>query len=237
MRSFVVLVAVIAGVSAPSAAQELVPPDRVVAPRVLKEVKPDYTLAARAEGIEGTVTMECTVLPDGTTTDGRILVSLHPELDKEALRSLADWRFAPGTKGGNPVPVSVKIEMTFTLAADRTAHRGPAIDAPEVLRPGNGVTTPVLVHEVKPSYVPEAMRARVQGSVKLECVVLPDGTVGDVRVVQRLHPQLDGESVRKMQEWTFKPGTKDGVAVPVRIEVEMTFAIGSGPARKSGQQD
>ncbi len=200
-------------------------------PRVVKEVKPTYTAAARAEGIEGTVTLDCTVQPDGTTADVRVVKSLHHELDKEAQSALAEWRFSPGTKAGKPVPVRVTVEISFALATDRTAHRGPGLDSPEVHRPVDGVTTPTLVHEVKPRYAPEAMRAGVQGRVKLECVVLSDGTVGDVRVVEKMHPLQDGEAVRSLQQWTFKPGTKDGVAVPVRVEVEMTFALGSGPRR------
>ena len=42
-------------------------------------------------------------------------------------------------------------------------------------RPGNGVTAPRLLTEVRPNYTAAAMRAKVQGLVRLECVVLPDG--------------------------------------------------------------
>ena len=49
-----------------------------------------------------------------------------------------------------------------------------------VYRLGNGVTTPRVLREVKPQYTSDAMRAKVQGTVLLECVVQPDGTVGDV---------------------------------------------------------
>jgi TonB family protein len=232
MRRVVMLVAMVVATASLMTAQaaQAQPPD-TVPPKIMREVKPRYTPAARAEGIEGTLMLECTVLPDGTTSEGRVLKSLHHELDQEALRALADWRFLPGTKGGTRVPVSVKIEMTFTLASNGTVHRGPALDAPDVLRPGNGVSTPVLVRDVKPSYTAEALRARVQGSVKLACVVLPDGTVGDIQVLEKLDPQQDGEAVRALQQWTFKPGVKDAVAVPVRIEVEMSFALGSGPRK------
>jgi TonB family protein len=61
--------------------------------------------------------------------------------------------------------------------------------------------------------------------MKLECVVLPDGTVGEVRMVERLHPELDEQAIRTLRQWTFKPGTKNGVPVPVRTEVEMTFNL------------
>ena len=74
------------------------------------------------------------------------------------------------------------------------------------------------------------MRDGVQGGVNLECVVLTDGTVGDVRVTKPLHPELDEAAMRTLRQWVFKPGTKDGVAVPVQIEVEMTSRSARGRA-------
>ena len=55
-------------------------------------------------------------------------------------------------------------------------------------RPGNGVSPPRLLREVKPQYTAEAMRAKIQGTVWLEVVVQPDGTVGDVRITKSLDP-------------------------------------------------
>lgn len=201
----------------------------VTAPRPIKEVKPAYPPAVMSAGVQGAVQLQCVVRPDGTVEDVKVTVPLHPELDKEAVRALAEWRFDPGRREGKAVPVLVDVEMTFTLRDDppqpENAHRGPSLDSPEVLRPGNGVTTPVVVFERKPAYTPTALQAKAQGSVKLESVVLPDGTIGEVRILERLHPELDQESVRALRQWKFKPGTKDGSAVPVRVEVEMTFTL------------
>ena len=52
--------------------------------------------------------------------------------------------------------------------------------------PGNGVSWPEVRLEVKPKYTPDAMRAKLQGQVELEIVVLENGTVGDVRVTKSL---------------------------------------------------
>jgi TonB family protein len=83
------------------------------------------------------------------------------------------------------------------------------------------------VREVKPKYTKAAMDAKIQGAVWLEAVVLEDGTVGAVRVTKSLDTEhgLDVEAVNAMKQWTFKPGTKDGKAVPVQIDVEMTFRL------------
>jgi TonB family protein len=93
-------------------------------------------------------------------------------------------------------------------------------------RPGPGVTTPRVVHEVKPRYTVDAMTARLQGSVLLECVVAADGSVSDARVVRTLDPGLDTEAVTAARQWRFEPGTKDGTPVPVLVRLELTFTLG-----------
>jgi protein TonB len=93
--------------------------------------------------------------------------------------------------------------------------------------PGNGVTTPILLQEVKPGYTSDAMRAKVQGSVLVQCIVNADGSVGDARVVRSLDPVfgLDQEALRAARQWRFRPGTLRGQAVPVRITIELTFTL------------
>lgn len=49
-------------------------------------------------------------------------------------------------------------------------------------RSGSGVTIP----QVKPAYTADAMRAKVQGTVLVECLVTADGSVGDVQVRRSL---------------------------------------------------
>jgi TonB family protein len=94
-----------------------------------------------------------------------------------------------------------------------------------VSRPGGDVTSPRLLEEIRPRYTPDAMRAKIQGSVLLEAVVEPDGTVGQVRVTRSLDREFgqDDEAVTSLKKWRFAPGTKAGVAVPVLVQVEMSF--------------
>src|SRR5439155_15671701 len=53
-----------------------------------------------------------------------------------------------------------------------------------VYRPGSGVTSPVPTVSPKPQYTAEAMRARIQGSVLVECVVQPTGSCSDIEIVR-----------------------------------------------------
>src|SRR3954465_191647 len=96
-----------------------------------------------------------------------------------------------------------------------------------VYRPGNGVTLPRVLHEERPQYTSDAMRAKVQGTVLLECVVRPDGSVGDVQVARSLDPTfgLDQQAVAAAKKWRFAPGTRLGEPVPVLITIELTFTL------------
>jgi TonB family protein len=94
-------------------------------------------------------------------------------------------------------------------------------------RPGSGVSMPQLVREVKPDYTADAMRAKVQGAVLLECVVLTDGTIGDVRIVKSLDNVfgLDEQAVKAARQWRFQPGRRFGEPVPVIVLIELTFTL------------
>lgn len=93
--------------------------------------------------------------------------------------------------------------------------------------PGNGVTTPVLIREVKPNYTGDAMRAKLQGVVEMEAVVNPDGSVGRVRITRSLDQTfgLDQEAIKAVKQWRFQPGMLKGQPVPVIVNVELTFTL------------
>jgi TonB family protein len=94
-------------------------------------------------------------------------------------------------------------------------------------RLGSGVSQPRVLHEEKPAYTADAMRAKVQGIVLLECVVMPDGSVSDIRVVRSLDKVfgLDEQAVKAAQKWKFMPGTLKGQPVPVLVTLEISFNL------------
>jgi TonB family protein len=100
-----------------SAAQDVYKPGNGVrSPVLVREVKPQYTKGAMDRKVQGIVEMECVVLKDGSVDDNvKVTKSLDEELDQQAILALKQWRFRPGTKDGEPVPVQVNVEMSFTL--------------------------------------------------------------------------------------------------------------------------
>jgi protein TonB len=71
------------------------------------------------------------------------------------------------------------------------------------------------------------MRAKVQGVVRLEGVVLPDGSVGDVRILRSLDPVfgLDEEAIKAAKRFRFAPGTRFGEPVSVLVTFEIEFTL------------
>jgi len=96
-----------------------------------------------------------------------------------------------------------------------------------IFRPGNGVNPPRLLQEVKPRYTAEAMRAKIQGTVWLEVVVLPDGSVGDILVTKSLDSVfgLDQQAMNAAKQWRFSPGTRFGEPVSVLVGLELYFNL------------
>jgi len=75
-------------------------------------------------------------------------------------------------------------------------------------------------------YPKEAQEKGIQGRVICNFVVMKDGSITDVNVVQGVDPLLDAEAVRVlklMPKWT--PGTQRGRAVNVRVTVPVVFRL------------
>ena len=94
-------------------------------------------------------------------------------------------------------------------------------------QPGNDVSMPRLLSDVKPKYTSDAMRARVQGAVLIGCIVNAKGEVTDVKVLRSLDAAfgLDQEAMVAARQWRFSPGRRQGEPVPVVVSIELVFTL------------
>ena len=95
-------------------------------------------------------------------------------------------------------------------------------------RPGNGVTPPVEVYVPRPQYTADAMRARVQGRVWVECIVQTSGICANAHARGAIaDPRfgLDQEALKAAQLFRFRPGLRKGEPVPVLVTIELTFSL------------
>lgn len=91
------------------------PGSGVEPPRLLREVKADYTDEARRANVEGEVELEIVVRRDGTVGDIKIIRGLRAGLNDRAVQAVRQWRFAPGRMKGVPVDVVVEVGVEFRL--------------------------------------------------------------------------------------------------------------------------
>lgn len=91
------------------------PGSGVEPPRLLREVKADYSDEARRANIEGEVELEIVVRRDGTVGEVKVLRGLRGGLNERATQAVRQWRFAPGRMKGVPVDVVVQVGVEFRL--------------------------------------------------------------------------------------------------------------------------
>ena len=84
-------------------------------PKLLHEVRPDYTEDARLRRLEGEVIMEIVIRRDGSVGDLRIVRGLGGGLNERAVQAVRQWRFSPARRLASPVDVIVEVSVEFKL--------------------------------------------------------------------------------------------------------------------------
>jgi len=94
-----------------------------------------------------------------------------------------------------------------------------------LMRPGGGVSNPVLVYAPDPEFSDEARRAKYQGVCVVSLIVDSQGNPQRVRVVRPLGMGLDEKALEAVRQYKFKPAVFQGKPVPVEINIEVNFRI------------
>ena len=86
-------------------------------PRLLRDVKPQYTVDALRARAQGLIELRVVVLADGSVGGIDIVRGFQPPfgLDDEAIKAVRGWRFEPARQRGKPVAVVVPVELSFSL--------------------------------------------------------------------------------------------------------------------------
>lgn len=83
----------------------------------------------------------------------------------------------------------------------------------------------IVLWRAVPQYTDEARHKKIRGSVALAVELLPDGTVGEVKVAQGLDPGLDEMAVETARKLIFLPAIKNRKFVSVWSPMTMSFNI------------
>lgn len=212
-----------------------------------------YPVPAIQKGIQGNVYCEFVVMKDGSISAMKVINSLDPLLDGEALRLLRlmpDW--IPGMLNEQAVNVSCKLPIVFRLNKNEAD-----VDLYEMIK--NSKDYSQLITESQKKRLVEKdvflevdeqpefpggdkefikyLAKNIQypqytndifGLVICRFVVMKDGKISDVEVVRSLHPSQDAEAVRVLQSMpNWKPGIHRGQTVNTLVTRSVVFRLQS----------
>jgi len=87
----------------------------VAEPSPLRKVDPKYPPSAAAENIEGEVILYAVIRRDGSVDSIQLVKGIDPQLDTNAMRAFAQWRFRPAERNGEPVDLEAIVHIPFRL--------------------------------------------------------------------------------------------------------------------------
>lgn len=199
----------------------------VVAGRSCHERESACDDAVLSAGFEPTAYAEAIVAAARNITSTRLTGChmLSPKTLKVRIARLLDSEVArnPSHAGirGAVLTSAAVIALVGLLIGTQRARAGDD----NVYKIGDGVTRPKVLTKVEPEYMSEAQTARIQGTVELSVVIGTDGLAHDFTVVRGLDSGLDKKAAEAVAQWHFRPGSKNGEPVKVRVTVEVNFRL------------
>jgi TonB family protein len=120
---------------------------------------------------------------------------------------------------------SLRLNMpNLTSATGSWIIRFAELKAEDAASPGE-ISSPEPVRKVDPLYPATLKNDRVEGVVILHAIIRSDGSVGDVRVLEGFNDELDANARTALEQWRFRPGTRNGVPVDVEAVIRVPFRV------------
>jgi TonB family protein len=91
--------------------------EELAAPVPLRKVDPKYPPELRTGHVEGEVILYAVIRKDGSVDSIQLVHSVDPGLDTNAIQALAQWKFRPAQKGGEPVELEAVVHIPFRSRA------------------------------------------------------------------------------------------------------------------------
>jgi TonB family protein len=115
--------------------------------------------------------------------------------------------------------------LRFSLTLPTMQFHWPVAPAAVAARDHGPIFDPALGAH-KALYTPLAIRRHEQGDLLIQLLVLPDGSVGDVRIVKSSgSAQLDAGALVSAGNWRYRPAMQGGKPVAAKVTVRVRFKL------------
>lgn len=84
---------------------------------------------------------------------------------------------------------------------------------------------PVILSKAPPHYTNDARQRRITGTIIMKVELLPNGTVGEVKLTNTLGGGLDEKAVEAVRNTVFLPAVKDRNFASYKLMIEMNFNL------------
>jgi TonB family protein len=88
-------------------------------PVPVEKVDPKYPPTLIREHVDGEVVLYAIIRKDGSVDSIQVVRELDPQLDRNAVEALAQWRFRPGGRDGAPVELEAVVHIPFRFRNPR----------------------------------------------------------------------------------------------------------------------
>lgn len=159
---------------------------------------------------------------DGNITAIQLSGEVPPTLAAPARAAISHWRFKPPMRDGHAVTARTYARLALQVVRQADGNYG--------LRAAYRSNGPDLSFSVLPAYPPDELRQRGQGTVVMEAIVHPDGTLGDIHAAShRINHPNPGAFITSaevvLRHAHAQPELVDGQPVATRIQLPFVYAL------------
>lgn len=203
----------------------------------------NYPKEAQEKSIQGKIYVSFIVEKDGSISDTKIVRSIDPLLDAEAIRiikTMPKWEPGKNDKGD---PARCRFTQPIVFRIDDAQRNTEKAEKPKETTEKESEGTPIKFGKI-PSfpggdktldewigknikYPPEAQKDKIQGKVYVSFFVEKDGSISNAEVVKGAHPQLDEEAIRlvnSMPKWN-PATTEEGEEIRCSMTLPVLFKL------------
>lgn len=87
----------------------------VLPPKLIHVVEPQFNPKSEEAYVSGTIKIQVVITKNGGVKDPKVLTGKNERQDKAATDAVAQWRFKPASRNGEPVNVRATVEVNFHL--------------------------------------------------------------------------------------------------------------------------
>jgi len=127
-------------------------------------------------------------------------------------------------RDGNDKPVTPVVLKKVTIVPEGQSTQPSPASAPKQITIPDSVASGMIDSSLQPVYPPEAKKAKVSGTVKLDATIGSDGIVKELKVISG--PELlQQAALDTVKNWRYRPYLVEGKPTEIRTTINVIFTL------------